>query len=105
MALNEGPVDSSTVARFADTVEAISRGITVGATRRGPSVRARRAAISRCVSTSPVPLPTTTAASRVAIPASATAIRAARSASSATRLMKRAWDLSMPSRSGLSSPG
>ena len=90
MALNEGPVDSSTVARLAETVDAISRGITVGATRRGPSVRASRPAISRCVSTSPVPLPTTTAMSRVAIPDSARALRAARRAKSETRPMKRA---------------
>ena len=42
--------------------------MTVGDTLRDPSVRPSRAATSRCVSTSPVPLPTTTARSRVAIP-------------------------------------
>src|SRR6266849_2932965 len=59
LAVKEGPVVRSAVARLAETVEAIIRGITV-AERRRPSARSSCFWTSMWVATSPVPLPVTT---------------------------------------------
>ena len=63
LAVKEGPVVRNAVARLAETVEPIMRGITVAETC-GPPRRSRFFCTSTCVATSPVPLPATTAMSR-----------------------------------------
>ncbi len=64
LALNDGPLVPSAVARLAETVDDIIRGTTVGATLRAPPGFAHDCSTSRWAATSPVPLPATTARSR-----------------------------------------
>ena len=105
LAVKDGPVVPSTLTRFADTVDAISFGMTVGAIRRAFFVSLSLCSISRCVWTSPAPLLTTTASSRVGTPDCASACRAAFSAMSEPRPMKRDCSLAMPSSAGSRLPG
>ena len=98
---SEGPRVFSTVARLAETVEAMMRGIVVGSTRTRPP-RSTRRTTSRCASISPVPVPTITARSRVGSPDCSRASRAARTASSDMRPMKRVSERSSPRSLGSS---
>ncbi len=90
LALKEGPVVRSSADRFADTVEAMIRGITVGETLCMPPGCESFSWISIWVATSPVPLPATTAMSRRSRRDCASAASAALQAMSAPRPMKRA---------------
>ena len=104
LVVKEGPVEPSTFTRFADAVDAISRGTTVGRMRRMFLDSASLSWISTCVRTSPAPDPTTTAKSRRSRRAWAIARRVAASASRDCRPMKRPCALVTPTSSSVSSP-